>query len=295
LKTLFASLIVFVLVISPLIGFDYFHKLSNITAPIRVVEALGKGKNKFDLAARGSVLAKSISRVWYLDMGKSNTDEILYPCNSLPQNNSTTVKWSIVFVVSILLLVFFKKKDLWKDERKRLLFIYSLAFLVPFIFLSSVGSVEYYLLGFFPVFLLVISFVITSLSGKFRYLMYALILFFVLYNSLTVLRANGDYGLETKHEVVNKVMSVVGSSSYSLSESGGPCQGNAGWGYLFTVYGRSPDNNIVDKQFAWLLPIGSMSKTKYSVFINESRFSDNYKGYKTSFSVGGFTTYIFEN
>jgi len=295
LKTLFFSLIAFLLVISPLIGFDYFHKFSNVTAPIRVVQAIGKSKNKFDLGNRLQALAKPISRIWYLDIGKSNSDEILYPCNTVLGNNATKIRWVIVLILVILVLLFLLKKDVWKDQGKRLLLLFSIPFLIPFIFLSSIGSVEYYLLGFFPIFILIIAYGITHLPKGLRFFSYVILFIFVIYNIATVFSASGSYGLITKKKIIKDVMGAIGDSTYSLSETGGPCQGNAGWGYLFSVFGRRPDNNIADKQFSWLLPIGNMSKTKYRVLINETRFSVEVSGYKYKLIEGGFTSYIFSN
>ena len=295
LKIVIVSIVAFIFAILPLIGFDYFHKFSNVTAPIRVIQAMGKSKTKFDLGERLNALTKSGSRLFLLDKGKSNTDEILYPCNSVIGNNASKTRWPIVIGVLALVLVFVLKKDNRKSEEKKLLLIFSLPFLLPFIFLASIGSVEYYLLGFFPVLILMIAYGITALPKILRYAAYILLLIFVIYNVNTVNNASGDYGLAVKKRIISEVMSIVGKSTYSLSESGSICQGSAGWGYLFTVYGRSPDNNIADKQFAWLLPIGDMTKTKYSVVINESRVKSNNSGFKYKITEGGFDAYIFEN
>lgn len=291
-NTILLSLVAFIFVMSPLIGFDYFHKLSNITAPIRVIQAMGKSKIKFDIGNRIGKIIKSTSRIFYLDVGKSNTDEILYPCNSVPGSNSTNLKWPIILIVVALLISYFRRKDIWKDEGKKLLLLFSLVFVIPFVFLSSIGPVEYYLLGFFPFFILMIANGIAILPKNFKLISCVIIFVFVIYNIYTVIGASGDYGLAIKKKMVNDVMRVVGSSSYSLLETGGPCQGTAGWGYLFSIFGRPPDNNIADRQFSWLLPIGNMSKTKYIVIINESRFPINIKKYQYKFTEGGFTAFL---
>lgn len=290
------SFIAFVLVISPLIGFDYFHKFSNITAPIRVIQAFGKNKSSSNIATRISSVGKSVSRIFYLDSGKSNTDEILYPCNSAIGNNASKMKWPIVVVVLILIGIFLFKKDIWKNEGKKLLIIYSLAFLVPFVFLASIGFVEYYLLGFFPVLILAISLVIATLPKNFKKLSYIILALFVIYNVSVVFRANGDYGLVVKKNLVNKVMGKIGNSPYYLSEDGGPCQGSAGWRYLFLVYGNKPVRSAEDKNFSWLWPSEvSNEKTKFEVLMREKRvFNNDLSGYKYKLSEGGFDVFIFE-
>lgn len=292
LKVVLLSFFAFLLVISPLIGFDYFHKFSNISAPVRVFQALSQTKSKFSLGNRLLILGKSVSRVFYLQTGISNSDEILYPCNSLSNNNSTQISWPIIFIILVLLIIYFRKKDIWKNEDKRLLLIYGFSFLVPFIFLSSIGSVEYYLLGFFPVFLLILSFSLSSVNKKITYLLLGL---FIIYNTSVVIKADKRFGLETKKRMVVNVMKVIGNSTFELVETGGPCQGTAGWGYLFSVYARMPDKNTADKQFSWLTPIGNINKTDYKVIIDESRFPINVKNYQYIIEEGGFTSYILKN
>lgn len=298
LKVFLFSVLAFLFAISPLIVFDYFHKASNITAPIRVFQAAQKNTTKLDLGHRFEILAKSVSRVWYLDLGKSNTDEILYPCNSVLGNNSTPVQWIVVVFIVILILSFFSKKDVWKNEGKRLLILFSFAFLVPFVFLPSIGSVEYYLLGFFPILVIAIASVIEAYKKPIRIILYAILAAFVIYNSITVLRARGDFGLEVKKDMVQKVMKVVGNSTFELSEDGGACQGSAGWRYLFLSYGRRPEKSSEDRVFSWLWPDEvSTSKTKYSVEIIETRSGkgDNFSEYKTKIIDGGFSAFVREN
>ncbi len=293
IKTVIFSACAFLVVISPLIGFDYFHKFSNVTAPFRVIAAIHENKNNLNLSNRFIVLGKTVSKMFYLDPGKSNSDEILYPCNTLIPNNSTKLKLPIVLIVSVLGGVYLFEKQKKKDESKKLFLIYSLAFLMPFIFLSSIGSVEYYLLGLFPVFILMISCAAGYLYKNFKFFVCVLLILFAGYNFFVVINANGDYGLATKKKIVRDVMGVVGNSTFELSENGGACQGTAGWGYLFSVYGRAPDKNVTDKQFSWLIPIGDAKNTKYSVIINESRYPKNYKNFDYKFTEGGFTSFVF--
>ncbi len=293
IKIIILSTLSFILVISPLIGFDYFHKFSNITAPIRVFQALKTNKKPSSIGVRISALGKSMSRIFYLNPGKSNTDEVLYPCNSVPNNNSTKMNPIITISIMSLVSLFVIRKT--KNENKKLLLIFSTAFIVPFIFLSSVGSVEYYLLGFFPVLILIIASSIAGSGKPIRYLSYILLSLFIFYNMFVVFNASGDYGLKVKREIVNEVIERIGNKSYELQETGGPCQGSAGWGYLFSVYGRSPDKNTADKQFSWLVPIGDKAETSYKIVINETRWPINIEGYKDKLIKGGFTVYIFEN
>lgn len=295
-KIAIASIAAFVIVVSPLIVFDYFHKGSNITAPIRVIEIAKKNAGKFDIGSRLGVVAKSLSRVFYLDLGKSNTDEILYPCNASVGNNSTKTNWLVAGSVIVLLLIFLTRKDVLKDQGKQLLLLLSLTYLVPFVFLSSIGSVEYYLLGFFPILTLIVASSVESLNKPLKVLAYIGLSVFVVYNTMVVLNANRDYGLLTKRNMVNKVMNIVGDSRFELSEEGGPCQGSAGWRYLFLVYGNKPIRSSEDKIFSWLWPDEvSSDDVEYSVLIQETRaVSEKESGYKFKIIEGGFSGYVYE-
>src|SRR5204863_923823 len=145
------------------------------------IQAIGSNKNKFNLEKRAVALVSPLTRIFFLNTGKSNVDEILYPCNFLPGNNSTKINWVVLLVVLVPLATYFSRKEFWKNEDRKLLFVFSLAYLIPFVFLPSIGSVEYYLLGFFPMFVLMIAFVIESLSKWFRFITYIFLIIFVIY------------------------------------------------------------------------------------------------------------------
>lgn len=292
-KIVLISVLVFTLTISPLIAFDYFHKASNITAPIRILKSMGEGGPKLDLANRTSVALGSLSRVWYLDSYKNNSDEILYPCNVSQNATTTSPKWVLSGLTLLLFIYFALKKDTNNNDRKKLLLLLSSAFLVPFLILPIFNPVEYYLLGFFPLLFLVIASVVTSLGKPFRYIAYLTLAVFVLHGIFTVVSAKVDYGIGTKKILIKSVQDIVGNEPFDLKASGG-CHG--GWRYLFSVYFRRPEQSSEDKSFAWLYPDEvSTKKTKYTVIIKETRLPEVYKGQKYLLQQGGFSAYVFEN
>ena len=97
--------------ISPLIVFDYYHKGSNITAPLRVIEMMKRNNSNLNPFSKIVSVTKALSRVWYLDLGKNNTDEILFPCNISPEAQTTNAKWPLVIIGLGILTSFFFKKD----------------------------------------------------------------------------------------------------------------------------------------------------------------------------------------
>lgn len=296
-KTFIISTIIFLITISPLIVFDYFHKASNITAPIRIIQTLNNNKAKPPLNKKLYSAVRVLSRLWYLDAGNSNIDEILYPCNTSNEAQTTQAKLPLIILGLTILIFFFRGKDLWSNEKKNLLFILSLCFIVPYLVLNSINAVEYYLLGFFPIFFIIAAYFFTSFKKPLNYIIYILISLFVIYNVYTVFVASDEYGLRAKKIMVNKVMQAIDNATYELSEEGGVCQGAAGWRYMYITYGKRPVRSSEDKSFSWLWPdeIGS-GKAKYSIVMEERRTPKRkHEGYKTLITEGGFNAYIYEN
>lgn len=298
-KTFLVSSAIFLAVVSPMIVFDFYHNASNITAPLRVIKSMSEeGKTKVSIGKKLSSIGRALSRVWYLDQGKSNTDEILYPCNTSLEAKTTGAKLPLVLISVVVLLSFFSGKNFLKDEKKKLFFVLSLCFLAPYLLVSSINSVEYYLLGFFPLFFIMSAKFVTSLKKPLNYVFIVLTALFVLYNIQTVFKASGDYGLKTKRIMINKVMNFVGSSTYSLSEEGGICQGAAGWRYLYMSYGKIPLQSSEDKSFYWLWDEDEISKNqaKYEVIMEDMRVPERkHEGYIEKITEGGFNAYIYAN
>ncbi|QQG47615.1 MAG: glycosyltransferase family 39 protein [Candidatus Woesebacteria bacterium] len=293
-KVIILSIVSFLVTISPLIFFDYFHKASNVTVVFRIIQTFGKSKTSVDVGTRVNNLAQAFGRIFYLKPERNNADEILYPCIIDPL--STTTKLNLIFcsVILIFFLSFFTKKDVWRDERKRLILLFSLAFLIPFLFMKIFNPIEYYLLGFFPIMILAISVKLTNFNKNLRPVLYFIVLFLVLHGIYTVLVARGDYGVNSKKVLINKVMEVVGNEPYELSEAGA-CHGYEGFRYLFSAYGKRPARSSEDSNFSWLWRDEvSNTPVKYKVLITETRANVVAPlDYKEKISEGGFTAYVY--
>lgn len=289
------ALLVFTLTISPLIAFDYFHKASNITVPIRLLKSAQSHTNTLDFGSRFNVFFQSLGRVWYLPPYKESSEEIVYPCTV---KFSTASRSSLILSVLtlIMLLYFVIKKDTWKNEGKRLLILFCLPFLIPFTILPVISPVEYYLLGFFPLLFLIIASIVEEFRFPIKYLFYIAIILMIGFGIFTVTHAKGDYGLNTKRNLIQKVMMTIGDAPYNLSEEG-LCHKYEGWRYLFSTYGRRPESSSEDSNFAWLyLDEVSKKPTKYSVLMKETEASVPVnQNYKFLLEMGGFSAYIFEH
>lgn len=296
--TILLSITAFIITVSPLIAFDYFHKGSNITAPLRVIRTAGVNKTKLNLTNRISIVAGSLGRLIYLEPYKNNADEILHPCFTVKE--STYSKPSrIVSLLAILPLLYFvyltlKNKNK-KSDGNRLILLVILAFLIPFIFLSAINPVEYYLLGLFPLYFLIVGYVIESFTKKVKPVFYLCLILFVIYGIFTIINARGDFGIAAKKRLIEKVGQVIENRPYELADLGG-CHKSGGWRYLFSIYLRKPERSSEDPVFKWLYP-GEVSVVpeEYYVMMKETRAPISVKeGYKYKLEEGGFTAYIYK-
>lgn len=295
-KIVVCSLLAFIIMISPLIAFDYFHKASNITAPFKVFTSIKKGSFKLDTSNRINTLLDSVGRVWYLSPYKNNADEILYPCRIT--EFSTRTKSNIIMSLATFILFFsyLLNKKAWKDPRTRLLLLLSLSYLIPYTILSIISPVEYYLLGFYPLLFLLVSLAIESSKGFYKPFLYFMILTIAFLGVFTLINAKEDFGLNVKKRLITQVMNTIGDNPYYLNAEG-ICHKFEGWRYLFSVYGNRPERSFEDEIFAWLYPEEISKKvTEYSVIIKETRTPVPIdQNYKFIIKEGGFSAYIFDH
>ncbi len=290
---LLASTVFFVL-ISPLIAFDYFHKGSNILAPITFLTTYKGHFSKSNFIYHTDSLFQSLGRVVYLNSYSNNSDEILWPCTLTSLSTRTKPIFLISGSVLLLLIYFYTRKDTWVNDGKRLLALLSLSILIPFIFFQFINPIEYYLLGFYPLLILIAASVAESLKPKIKTGIYILFIIIAFLGIFTVATAKNDYGLETKKILVKKVMNTINQSPFSLSEEGN-CHKYESWRYIFSVYGRKPNQSSEDPMFGWLYKDElTDAPPKYSIIMKETRSSNPVpSNFDYSFQEGSFSTYIY--
>lgn len=274
------STIAFLAVYSPLLVFDYFHNWSNLTTPIRLVTGV-KQQPEISFSNRVADLGNYLGRVWYLGPNQNNADEVNWGCTY-----SQTISPNLLKVLSVvLLIVFLLSPRTWKNERQKLLAITLLVFLLTY-FVFPGNTYEYYLLGFFPLYL----FIPAVLFGRKKLGLFVLAVICCL-GLRTILTAKNDYGLGIKRELVGEVMKTVGKKPFSLS-SEGKCHIAEGWRYLFSVYGRKPERSDTDKIFGWLYANEITTRPAvYRVTVYESRLF-SFNGRENVIEKGGFATYL---
>lgn len=314
-KYVISSIVIFLLIVSPLIMFDYFQKGNNI---LSFYKALKRNNHKSsNIEGHAESFFQSIGRVWYLSPYQSNADEINWGCTSTgnisSENNIEHIKhyqtvdtitsrdspYLLLSIMSfIFLTVFLLSNSTWKNEHKRILASLIFIQIISFLFFPG-GSYEYYFLGFFPLFLIIVGIVLDPLFNKFKYFIYSFLLIIVFLGIRSVLTTNGEFGLSTKKELISEVSSIILNKNYDLKEDG-MCHIGSGWRYLFSTYYKTPLRSSSDAFFGWIYEHEiSNDKSDYSVVMVESRtepfLETNYSKADYTITKGGYKSYIFDN
>ncbi len=303
-KSFILSLIIFLIMLFPLIAFDYFHKGSNITTPLRFNEISSNPVNKVNPTHHFQALFQSMGRIWYLKPFGNNSDEVITSCTSVSRLDALNIVDKISkrttppFLLSLfgigILIIFLFHKLTWHQSNTRLLALFILS--IIFFFLLFPGAAfEYYLLGIFPLIL----FLPGILMEYFNKLKYPLILAVITASTLgvfTILTNNPEFGLEVKKSLIQKTLSVIDDETFELKQTG-ICHFYEGWRYLFVINGKIPQKSDSDLGLGWLYPTEVSTETaKYSIVLSEERAPLNFDiSLATIIPSGGFKAYIFKN
>lgn len=302
-KIIFFSLVVFLLMVLPLIIFDYFHKGTNITTPLRFREISAERVNNINPIHHFQALFQTMGRVWYLKPYMINSDEIIAPCAVSSRTDTTAQlgKFSNRFNPPILLsvagasilLLFLLNKKSWSRENSILLALFMLTIIISFLIFPG-ASFEYYLLGIFPLLLFLPGILIDYLA-KYRYLIYSLICLASVMGIWTVLTNDNVFGFASKRSLVREVKSIIGNEPFDLKQTG-ICHAHEAWRYLFLLEGLKPERSDSDAGLGWLYS-GEISEkpAKYSVVLSEERVPIDFDiTYAKILHQRGFKAYIFE-
>lgn len=291
------SSILFLLIVSPLIAFDYFHKWSNITVPLRLFKTVNTESLYINLQAHSKSLFESLGRLWYLKPGTVISDEIPFDC-SLTFTNAISTRTKPTFWLSIIPLIllgwFLSRKATWKERNYRMLALSILSILIPFLLFPG-AAFEYYLLGFFPLFLFIPGILLQTVKKRSGIIVVAMILVFPLLGIYNVMNTDMNFSFKIKRELIFQAMQVIDNEPFELYENG-TCHKYEGWRYLFSIYGRKPERSSTDSVLGWLYPSEITDrKVKYTVIVSEASApppDDISKPY--IIYSGGFIAYILQ-
>lgn len=303
-KIIFLSVAVFLVMITPLIAFDYFHKGTNITTPLRLGEISSDYRNQINPKHHLLALFQTLGRVWYLKSFGNNSDEVITSCTSSSRIDShpltdkvskrfTPPAWLSLAAIFILLL-FLLNKQAWKKDTHALLALFILSITLFFLLFPG-GAYEYYLLGIFPL----LMFLPGILIGYFNKLKFPILFASLIVSILgvfTIMTNNPQFGLSAKNSLIKQTISVIDNHSFELKQTG-ICHFYEGWRYLFVLNGKTPQRTDSDKSLGWLYDKEiTNNPTKYTVILSEKRAPINFDAKDAKvINSGGFTSYIFQN
>lgn len=263
------SIVLFLLLYSPLIVFDFVHNFDNLKTPLRMIQQLGKSGAIYSFQQHLQTIQSTLLQFWSF--------------NSF----SLLINYSLSVLVAIIFVWFFVKT---KNEAEKILSFIILSYLFMFFFYP--GTVlDYYFIGFFPFFSIIIA---LFLKQFYQISLIALAIMFILPNSVAFLQSAVDGNLESKKTVVKKTIDVLENHSFYL-ETTQPYVFFGGWRYLFEAYGNRPSASQSDQMFGWIYPKEiSVTKPELKVIITTNprlKFNRTIK----KISSGSYSVFILRN
>lgn len=301
-KVIFLSLITFLFMVAPLIAFDYFHKGSNLTTPLRFAEITSDYRNKINPIHHFRAFFQTMGRIYYLGSFGNNSDEVITSCTNAsridnPRVDNISKRFTPPYWMSmtglIIFLSFVFNKISWKKANTKLLSLVILSIILSFLLFPG-GAFEYYLLGIFPL-LMFIPGIFTGYFPKLKSVIILSTILLSILGTLTIMTNNPEFGYAAKKSLIKQAANIIGDKPFELKQTG-ICHFYEGWRYLFVLNGHKPQRSDSDEGLGWLYPEEiTQNPVKFRVILSESRTGINFdiKGSKVLTS-GGFSAYIFE-
>ncbi|MBI2085872.1 glycosyltransferase family 39 protein [Candidatus Daviesbacteria bacterium] len=303
-KIIFLSAAVFLFMIFPLVIFDYFHKGTNITTPLRFQEISAAPVNNVNPVHHFQALFQTMGRIWYLQPYGINGDEIIAPCalssrtDTIRELSKFSKRFNPPLFLSIagsaILLLFLFNKLTWKNENNLLLALFISTMIISFLFFPG-AAFEYYLLGSFPLFLFLAG-ILISYFKKFQYLIYAAVLILSVLGVFTVVTNNNEYSFAAKRSLIRQVKEIIGQEPFNIKQAG-ICHAHEAWRYFFVLNNIKPERSDSDEGLGWLYPDEITEKpARYTVVLSEERVPVNFDVSNARvITLKGFKAYIFLN
>lgn len=302
-KIIFASLVIFLLIIAPLIAFDYFHKGSNITTPLRFKQITSDPVNKINPSHHFVALFQTLGRIWYIQPISNNSDELITSCAGSsrvndPNPSSFSRRFNPPIWLSLagclVLLLFLTNQKTWQKDAGILLSLFIVAIFISFLLFPG-GAYEYYLLGTFPL-LLFLPPILADYFPFAKRIIIFLIFLISLLGFFTVITNNPEFGYAVKKSLIKDTADLIDDQPFELKQTG-ICHFYEGWRYLFVLNGKKPERSDSDQGLGWLYSEEiTQNKTRYTVILSENRMPVGFDSKNTEIiSSGGFTVYIFKN
>lgn len=279
-QTWVAMPLVFLLITFPLLVFDFVHNFDNLLMPLHFLQSKSSTHSLFNISEHINNVVSTLGRIWYLPFHAFIFNESVP--SPLPMTDGTII-FSILSL-SILVWAFVTAKDF----KLRFLWIVSIVFISFFILYP--GSVsEYYLLAFFPLFIVLSAVFFKQFSLQ---VLYPFAMILIILNACAVFTASQKDGLTAKKKLIQSTAKYIGDREYYL-EMRGSYKSLWGWRYLFKTYGKTPAQSSIDGTFDWMYKDErSSEKPKLTVVVSDEEFNEPFIVKK--FTEGNYRTYIID-
>lgn len=293
LVTWLLSILLYLLIISPLIVFDLNHNFDNFLVPYHLLFGGGGEKKELyafslsNMIAHWHTFTNMLGRIWFLKF-HTNLQTIAL------ETETTDIPGNIFLsIVSLFSLGWF----FLKNRKPGFGFFFFPLIVYPLIFLIYPSyNPEYYLMSFITLFAVVVGYWLNDLPAI---ISASLVVLFVTVNAITVFTTTGDYGLTMRRQLVEKTMPVLKDKNFYLETTGprtSPQYEYAGWRLIYKIYGQTPSQSSIDSVLGWIYPDEiSPVKPELKLVVVRDMIPTFKKTPQYEFHSGVYGAYIFNN
>lgn len=236
----------------PLIFFDLRHNFANTKPFLNYLKQNKESRfQKQSQMDKNLIFPNSFVRLIYTFGNHEVAKQYSY-CPSFVEEKYNSIP-KIATLISTIILLSFIYWSLKKNHKAGWKII-SFMIVIYFFGIQIYGFIlkgdvfEHYIVGLFPIFLLVITKYLSRFPKQIWLLSLAA---FITFNLFKLSQAQNSHGLKVKREAIEYTMQQVKNSDFSL-DSLSTCWKYSGYRYLFTVFGKEPVKSYVDPNFAYL-------------------------------------------
>ena len=259
-KSIFLGLGVFFITFIPLIIFDLRHNFSNSRGVFQYIEEVRLGREGVMHESAIDTLLfipRGLARTFYVSGDLDLARQYSYCANHVTQRLQEVPQLMIfvIFLVFILLLWFVNKQNVQRSEKIGLQLML-LLFLSTYLGVSVYGIsfkgdlFDHYLGTLFPIFLLLVAFIVTQTVKNWKLLSLGLI-FFATVNVSLLFQSQHRFGFADKIRAVDWTVMTLNNQEFSLDVIG-DCFRYNGYRYLFYLRGKEPVKSYVDANLTHL-------------------------------------------
>ena len=281
----------YLLFVSPLMVFDYFHKFDNLTMPLSFIQKfLSSNQGGGNIFGNLPAFYKVLSNFWLLRLNTNVQEEF-----GLGIHGASSPAYLILILFSLLIIFWLIYQAVFQ-KKFRILLSSMLLFIFAFLTYSA-GTVQYFLLGFLVLFAINAGLFFSAIPQKLSYL---IIGGFIIANCAVLLTTTQtQYGLMIRKQLIKKIYPYIKNESFymtTLSPDKRQYHSSGGWRYLFKAYGKTPDASHADKFFGWIYPDEiKSSKPDLNVVISEYKPESLPGKPIISFQSGVYYGYVIKN